>query len=457
MAFVVSLVFIAHPVHTEVVANIKSLDELLVLLFGISALIGLLRAYDTKSVFWMIVSSLAMLFACFAKENAVLLMLVGPLMLWFFRRTGVSRQWKYYLPMLMGAVFFLYTRYLVLGNLPEGRVMLDPLNNPFLEWAGNTWIACSGSTRFATIAYTLGRYLGLMIFPYPLTHDYYPFHIELQSILNAKVILSMFSIAGLVWLGLWGLIKKRNWSFGIWFFVITGSLTTNIFFPVGVFMAERFLFLPSLGLMLAFVLWLYPRVVIRYKKAGMFCLGFGIVLFSILTIHRNQAWKDNETLMRADIQTSSNSARLRHHLGTFLLDEALQVQDQDGRQRFLEEARPHLEMAVELHPNYFDALLASGACHYYLEDYQRAVQNYRTALAYYAGSDQATQGLWYALLALGKDQWEKGDSTQAIQTLTEAWNVNQDADNAFQIAAYYFEIRELEKSMEWESKARALK
>jgi tetratricopeptide (TPR) repeat protein len=222
---------------------------------------------------------------------------------------------------------------------------------------------------------------------------------------------------------------------------------------VGVFMAERFLFLPSLGLILALVLWAYPWVISHYRKVGAVCLGAGILIFSIWTIKRNQAWRDNETLMRTDINISFNSAALRNHFGTFLLDEALQEENLTKKQQLLEEAILHLEKAVELHPNYFDALLANGACHYYLMDYGRAVQDYRTALVYYAGDEQATLGLWYALLAFGKVQWDKGDKIQAINSLTEAWDIHPDADNANQISAFLIEMGDTDKAMEWKAKA----
>ncbi len=453
MAFITTLLFVAHPIHTEVVANIKSLDELLVLFFGIAALIALFKSYDARSFFWSIISFASIVMACLAKENAVSLILIGPLFLWFFRKSSIPKQWKYYLPILLGGILFLFVRMVVLGKMPEGRLMTDPLNNPFLEWTGSAWIACSEATQAATVMYTMGDYLRLLIFPFPLTHDYYPFHIELQSFTNPKVIISFLAMTGLTGLAIHGLFKHRKYSAGIWFFLITGSLTFNIFFPVGVFMAERFLFLPSLGLILAVVLWSVPWVAERHSLAGTIFLIAVILLFSILTVKRNQAWKDNEALMQTDVHTSANSAKIRNHLGTLLLDKALLQQDTVKRMELLKEAIVHLEKAVELHPNYFDALLANGACHYYLRDYEQSVEDYRAAVQYYAKDEQSSLGLSYALLAYGKKQWENGDSIEAIQSLQEAWRIRPDAENAHQISTYYLEMNQSEKALEWTTKA----
>ena len=56
----------------------------------------------------------------------------------------------------------------------------DPLNNPFLVWNGSAWLPCSMPERLATILYILGRQLCLLVWPHPLTHDYY--HLQLQSL-----------------------------------------------------------------------------------------------------------------------------------------------------------------------------------------------------------------------------------------------------------------------------------
>ena len=88
-------------------------------------------------------------------------------------------------------------------------------------------------------------------------------------------------------------------------------------------MAERFLFLPSFGLIAAFVLWVYPLVIPRNKTLGKIIFGWVLISFSILTIHRNQSWKSNESLMQTDIAVSYNSARLQNQYGTLLLDKAI--------------------------------------------------------------------------------------------------------------------------------------
>jgi hypothetical protein len=77
------------------------------------------------------------------------------------------------------AGIFLVLRTSVLGfslGEPSGELM----NNPFLKLVGNQYVPLSADEKFATILFTLGKYLQLMVFPHPLTHDYYPRHIEIM-------------------------------------------------------------------------------------------------------------------------------------------------------------------------------------------------------------------------------------------------------------------------------------
>ena len=452
IALATSMLFIAHPLHTEVVANCKSADEILALLFGIGALFGMVKSVDTKSVWWMILSFVFMLTACLAKENAITFLLVAPLTLWFFRKTKIAVLAAQVLPIIAGGLVFLLIRHAVIGSQPTGLVMHDPLNNPFLEWTGNAWILCSSATKAATIIYTFGRSVSLLIFPYPLTHDYYPFHIQLQSFSGPLVWVSFIVLLLMMGFGLWSILNMRKAGYGLLFFLITVSITSNVFFPVGVFMAERFLFLPSLGVLLALVVYGFQLAGPNKQRPVLFVLGGVTVLFSILTLLRNPAWKDNETLLRTDIVHSPNSAKCQNDLGTNILDNALKKTDATERSTLLAEAYPHLVRATTLQPTYYDAYLASGACAYYLQQYDRSVDAYRTALKLYPEDAKSRTGLLFALQAYGRDQWSKHDTLVSLAALTEAWNMQPDTAVAADLSRYYEFLGQPDKAREWREK-----
>ena len=452
IAFVTTLLFIAHPLHTEVVANIKSADEILALMFGVGAMYSLLKAVDDKSNIWMVLSFASIVLACLAKENAITFLLVAPLSLWFFREIRIPTLLFRVLPLVAGAILFLLVRYTVLGVQPAGLMMHDPLNNPFLEWTGNAWVACLPMVKAATILYTMGLSLKLIFIPYPLTHDYYPFHIHLQSFSSPLVVISLLIFLSMIIYGAWSVLRKQKAGFGIIFFLLTISVTSNAFFPIGAFMAERFLFLPSLGLILAFVFWINSVPFLKDKTYLNYLMGCILIVFSILTAMRNPAWKDNATLLRTDIIHSPNSAKGQNDVGTILLDEALKTKDTIQQTVLLKEAYPHLLRALELHPTYFDAYLASAACAYYLKQYDQSVSTYRKAIQLFPTEEKPKIGMRYALQAYGHDQWTKHDTVTAMSALTEAWSMQQDTAIASALVKYYFELGQEDKSKEWRTK-----
>ena len=101
-----------------------------------------------------------------------------------------------------------------------------------------------------TIFLTLLKYILLLIFPHPLSHDYYPRSFDIVDFSNITVILSFLLHLALAGLALFLIKKNRIISFGILFYFITISIVSNIVFPIGTTMSERFIFIPSLGFVL---------------------------------------------------------------------------------------------------------------------------------------------------------------------------------------------------------------
>jgi protein O-mannosyl-transferase len=375
--------------------------------------------------------------------------LMIPLALRYFRKAKISAILLHSIPIIIGLLLFLLLRNGALGDSHEGTVMNDPLNQPFLEWNGQSWDVPDPSTKAATIIYTLGRYVGLMLVPYPLTHEYYPFHIQLQSFSNLTVIISTVILLVMFIYGIWSLKKRDKGGFGILFFLGTLSITANIFFPVGTFMAERFLFLPSIGFLLGLVTLIFQLWGSRKNEILILLFGGIVIIYSIITFVRNPAWKSNESLFRSDIHYSPNSAKLRNNLGTLLLDQALAEKDVLKQKVLLQEALPHLKKATELHPTYYDAYLAYGACAYYLGEFEQSVLAYRTSSRLFPQDLKSNMGLWFALQAEGKNQWTKGDTSLALISLEEAWSMQPDTLIAKELANYYQLTGNKEKEKTW--------
>jgi len=317
----------------------------------------------------------------------------------------------------------------VLGGNFGGSTSLELMNNPFLKIEGSRWVAFTFSEQLATITYTLGKYLQLLFVPHPLTHDYYPRHVDLMSWGNWKVLLSIVAHLGLGVYAVWGLLKKKPISYAILFYLITLSIVSNIVFPIGTNMAERFIFMPSVGFCLAIGI-LFNQFLKKENSSltiPLAILGIIIAAFSVKTITRNFVWKDNFTLFTTDVEVSKNSAKLRNSVGGDLTRVALEQKDDNIKKGMLQEAVIHLKEAVKIHPTYKNAYLLMGNAQYNLKDYINAEQSFNTALRLDPDYQEAFRNLAFTHRQLGQHYGESiGDLPKAIQYLTKAYQVLPD-------------------------------
>jgi tetratricopeptide (TPR) repeat protein len=424
-----TLLFASHPIHTEVVANIKGRDEIMALLGSLGALYFALSYLQQKKAVSILWSVLCFFVALLSKENAITFLAVVPLTFYFFTKARGKEIAMAVMPLLVTAVVFLAIRTSVLG-FTFSEPSLELMNNPFVKIEGNTYKAFTASEKLSTVTYSMGKYLQLLFVPAPLTHDYYPRHIDLMPWSDWRVLLSLLAYVGLLVLAFIGFRRKAVYSYAILFFLATFSIVSNVLFPVGVHMAERLIYMPSVGFCLA-AGWLFYYIMVRNKKAPhpprRFYPAIGIVaiialIFSSMTILRNQVWKDNYTLFTTDIKTSQNSAKLRNAVGGELTAQAAKLPEGNARRtQMLEEAVGHLKKAQELHPNYKNAYLLLGNALNYLKRYDESIQNYQRALDLDPGYADATKNLGITYTQAGRYYGEQqGDLNRSLQYLNKA-------------------------------------
>jgi len=346
IAFGVALLFLVHPVHSEVVANIKGRDEIMTLLFSLLSLISAIRYGRTNEPKSLLFTAIWYVLALFSKENAIMFLFVIPLTLYFLHLWDRKQVIRLSLSLLACTVFFLAVRTSVIGYLiSSGKEVTGIMNNPFY---GLTF-----SEKYGTILYSLGYYLRLFAVPWPLTHDYYPYQIPIVPLSNLKALASLAAYGGLGYLFIKSWKDKKTWGWGIAFFAFTLAIVSNVFFPTGAPLNERFLFLPSVGLIVA-SLWAFPKY---SKTLSMGVIGVSII-FAALTIQRVPAWENALTLNEAAIKVSTNSARANSYYGYSLYVAGLETEDPVKKDSLFQQARPYVDKALEIYPNYTDALTA---------------------------------------------------------------------------------------------------
>lgn len=425
-AAICALIYTVHPIHTEVVANIKGRDEIVSMLGSMLGLLLCIKSFHKNDFKWAILGGVCFFLGLMSKENAIMFLIIAPITFYFFVTKKKNNILKYLAPMAFGALAFLAIRSSILG-FDFGGQSSELMNNPFLKFMGNQYVPFTGAEKFATILFTLGKYIQLLIFPHPLTHDYYPRHIDIMQFLDYRVLLSLVAYLALAVIAIIN-IKRNAWiSYGILFYLITLSIVSNILFPIGTNMSERFLFMPSIGFAIVLAYFI-SRWIIKSKSSKIILIIFIILisLLSIKTITRNAVWKDDLTLFTTDVKTSKRSAKLLNAAGGALTANAVKPEYETRKEEMLRRAIGYLDQAVQIHPRYKNPFLIKGNCYYYLEEYEQAIENYNQALSIDPAFEDARKNLRISYREAGRRAGSINNNlVQAIDYLSRAYNLNR--------------------------------
>lgn len=357
LAFATALLFVAHPLHVEVVANIKGRDEIIAFLGEFAAWWAAFCYLDTRKIQYLFISFLTFCVGIFSKESTITFVLVIPLAAWWFRRASWGDLVRVTAPLVAATVVYLVARSMALGTLfPAKQAICDVMNDPFCN--------LSFSQKTATIFLTLGWYLKLLFVPYPLTHDYYPYHVPIVgwSDVRAWGSLLLLAVAKLWALSqFWRNTHTKNIphiaAFSILFFLITMTIVSNLFVPVGTFMNERFAYHASFGFCLALSYFLISQKFLNtYKWIILSSITF---LFAIQTFARVADWKDENTLNKSAINISPQSARANLFYGISIWQNDYMPRREKlsptEKRILLDKMKPYFLRALTINPQYNSA------------------------------------------------------------------------------------------------------
>ena len=505
IAFITALIFAAHPIHTEAVANIKGRDEIMTLLGSLSAVWFAIKFYENKgenknsrnAVFAFVCFFIGLM----SKENAVTFVVVVPLIFYFFYHLDLTKSLKQCVPFAVAAVLFLMLRGAIIGQ-QFGAEQIELMNNPFLKFVDNQYVPFELGEKMATILFTLGKYVQLLFVPFPLTHDYYPRHVDIMSFGNWEVLLSGFLYAGLIYLMLKNWLKRSLMSFGIAYFLITLSIVSNIVFPVGTNMAERFAFMPSLGFCLITGI-LFEKMVVILRglsklenknsvsnkgvnselavnknqlktvdskslivnslsdipKAVLIIFSVVFILFSFKTIDRNAAWKDNYSIFTTDINVSKNSAKLQNSVAGETIEQFKNEPDKAVKDAKMKAAIGHALRATEIHPTYKNPYLLLGNGYFYMNEFDKSIQAYEAALKLDPNYKDAKQNLQSVYREGGKIiAQQQNNLPRGIEFMQKALEMNpKDVETLSLLGTAYGFSQQPQKSIEVLERALALR
>ncbi len=349
-AFLGGAVFAVHPVHVEAVANSVGQAELLAALFAMIALLAW-QAWLTAQRVWvrvglLLVVGVSYALALGAKEIAVTLpglaLLVGA-----FRGQPLRRAWPLVTVSASVLLSYLALRIHVVGTL-AGEVPAPEL------------VGLATSDRIFTGLSVWVDYLRLLVFPLELSADYGPAvrfparGLDPFVLVGATVLLASCAVAVV-------LRKRRPWvSLGIAWIVLSILPVSHLVIPAGVLVAERTLYLPSIGLALIVGGLAAGRRGVQGRRWGI-AGAVVVILLGIRSAVRVPVWRSSETVLA--------SIEARHPRSHLVLRRQAAVAMQSGRAG---EARGLFEEALALVPNHFSLLTESAQFESVVGDRARA-------------------------------------------------------------------------------------
>ncbi len=377
--FFILLLFELHPVHTEVIASVKSRDELMTLLFTAMSMIQTFKYIDTEKSKHLALSGVYFLIALLAKESPIPFVAIVPMTLYFFTEAKMQKIVVATVPYVLSTVIFVSLGLAFLDKAPKTAVVAVTENA--------LMAATNLSERLGTALFIQLKYIGLLLFPHPLTFDYSFNQIPLIGLTNFKAIIAIVLIVALLVYAVMGVMKKSIFSYSILFYFIALSITSNILLLIGTTMGERLLFIPSLGFCIAVVfalakLFKTDLATVTYSNAPKFAyVIIGIcVLYSVKTMARNEDWQNNFTLFQSGVEVSPNSWRAQYCLGAEYKIKVLAETNPDEKNKLIAEAIKYFDNSLAIYPNKADTHGDLGAIYLTAKQNDSAIVHLKRAI-----------------------------------------------------------------------------
>lgn len=316
-ALLAGLLFAVHPVHVEAVSNVVGMAELLSAFFFLLACL-IIQRRGRRLGLWSLLTVLSLYALAFlTKESAVTLL--GVVLLLDSTQVDLrSRElgrylrdrWPLYGGMAVVAGLLLLARYRILGSLARP---FAPLGADLLEQIPRIW----------TVASTWPHVFRLLFFPKDLSSDYSPAVIPISMGWNLANVLGVLLVLATLVLALasWrrgsagrGLASSRALGWGVVWFVITISPTSNLVFLSGILLSERTLYLPSVGFVAALA-WLLMRFRQERPRLALSLILLILSLMAVRSWTRTPTWKDNLEVFNTLVADHPEAGRSQWVLG----------------------------------------------------------------------------------------------------------------------------------------------
>jgi len=367
LPFALAALWGVHPLLTESVTNIVGRADLLAA-FGVLAglLCYLASTRGPRKWAWLAALTAAQTIGLFSKESGAVLpgiMLLYDLT-WPSRATWRDRLAAYGVLLVPFALFVVMR-----SHLHARRIHVVFSENPLI--AAGFW------TARLTAVKILGKFLWLFLWPMHLAADYSYNAIpmsagweDIPTLIALTVCLAAIALAIR-----WRIVQRPLFFFTGFFFVALAPVS-NLILIIGSIMAERFVYLPSVGLAGCLVIaidYLARRLsAAKAIQTERIAVAVLCLAFAARTYARNLDWRDERSLWLSAVAVSSESARAHNNLGNALLPTSADLPD----------AQAQFEIALRIRPDYAEAHYNLGKALALTGHLPEAIAEYQAALRY---------------------------------------------------------------------------
>ena len=345
--FASCLLFAIHPIHTEVVANIKSRDELLSLFFILCSFIFAFRYLKNFKKGDLILFGTVFFLALLSKGYAINLLVLLPCTFFIFKTPNFNiREQKVYLSVALFVIMFMVSYFtfsyiwfplIILVYAFVGIKLFLRTGMPALFWGmgltlcvyfalrwhatadvgndelfngniiSNPYLLATAQETIATKLYVLIKYIALLFYPHTLISDYSFNTISYRNFTSWEVWVSILFYASLLISTIILFFKRHPLAFPLLLFWAFMLPISNIFTNIGTTMGERLMFHASLGFcfVITWPLNSFKNIASNKLNIAKIAPPLFILMIVILgfwySFNRNRDWENNQTLFEADL------------------------------------------------------------------------------------------------------------------------------------------------------------
>ncbi|HTY09142.1 MAG TPA: tetratricopeptide repeat protein [Candidatus Edwardsbacteria bacterium] len=289
---VAAALFLLHPVQTEAVSWVASRGDLLMALFLLGSWLLRTVYLGTRNKRWLAAALVAFALSLLSKETAA----VFPLALLAVdaivpTAEGPRKRWREYLLWIGVVIAYLAARMAVLPALPQ---------RPY--WGGSL------GTTLLTMCWALFEYLRLLVLPLWLHVDYVI--APVKSLVDWRWLAGLAAAAAVLILAFWK-YRALRWPALAAAWLLIFLLPVSNLVPITAVMAERFLYVPLIGVCIL-AGWLLAKIPVKYRNAALVVVCVPMIA---LGIRRNLEWQEPFKFWRTELSRSPRSVIAGNNLG----------------------------------------------------------------------------------------------------------------------------------------------